>query len=144
MLPRVIKGVAQELGGHCPGCLTAACGRGTIPHALKWQGWSPLLWGRERTLTLQATVQSQYCLSCLRSFKGCCRKDCGHSWIAIGSYGSYGFWLGHSTAMAVLDMIERVRGARGCRNAALEVFINLKKAFDTVDHRLLLAKLGHY
>ena len=49
--------------------------------------------------------------------------------------GQYGFRAGHSTAMAVLDMVERVRGAWGRRNAALGVFIDLKKAFDTVDHR---------
>ena len=58
--------------------------------------------------------------------------------------GQFGFRAGHSTAIAVLDMVERVRGAWGRGNAALGVFIDLKKAFDTVDHQLLVAKLGHY
>jgi hypothetical protein len=58
--------------------------------------------------------------------------------------GQYGYRAGHSTAMAVQDMVERVRGAWNSKKAALGVFINLKKAFDTVDHGILLEKLKHY
>jgi hypothetical protein len=58
--------------------------------------------------------------------------------------GPYGFRVGHSTAIAVQDMVKRVKGAWDSKRATLGVFIDLKKAFDMVDHRNLLAKLEHY
>ena len=52
--------------------------------------------------------------------------------------GQYGFRAGHSTDMAILDMVEKIRTAWEEGNTALGVFIDLKKAFDTVDHQILL------
>jgi hypothetical protein len=58
--------------------------------------------------------------------------------------GQYEFRAGHSTAMAVQDMVERVRGAWDSKRVTLGVFIDLKKAFDMVDHGILFAKMEHY
>jgi hypothetical protein len=44
----------------------------------------------------------------------------------------YGFRSGHSMTMAVMDMVERESWKK--KNVALGVFIDFKKAFDTVDH----------
>ena len=41
-------------------------------------------------------------------------------------------------------MVERVRGVWDSKRATLGVFIDLKKAFHTVDHGILLAKLEHF
>ena len=49
-----------------------------------------------------------------------------------------------TTTIVILDMVEKVRAARGCAIVALGVFIDLKKAFNTVDHGVLLAKLDYY
>jgi hypothetical protein len=61
----------------------------------------------------------------------------------IITLGQYGFRAGHSTTMAIRDMVKRIRGAWSSKNVALGVFIDLKKAFNT-DHEVLLAKLDHY
>ena len=55
----------------------------------------------------------------------------------------YGFRKGHSTDIAVLDMVEKseVLGRKG--SLACFFFVDFKKVFDTVDHGILLAKLKH-
>ena len=58
--------------------------------------------------------------------------------------GQYGFRAGHSTAMAILDMVEKVRAAWAEGDAALGVFIDLKKAFETIPFDHLLTKLEFY
>ena len=57
--------------------------------------------------------------------------------------GRYGFRSGHSTAMAILDMV-KVTAAWGREDVALGVFIDLKKAFNMMDYGVLLSKLDHY
>ena len=56
----------------------------------------------------------------------------------------FGFRNGHSTTHALLDMTEEIRKHIDNNKFAVGVFIDLQKAFDTVDHEILLQKLHHY
>ena len=55
-----------------------------------------------------------------------------------------GFRKNHSTIHALISLTDHIRYALDNNNLACGIFIDLQKAFDTVDHKILLKKLAHY
>ena len=56
----------------------------------------------------------------------------------------FGFCSNHSTTSALMNCIETISQSIDSGNFACSVFVDLQKAFDTVDHRILFKKLEHY
>ena len=62
----------------------------------------------------------------------------------IMNKNQFGFRNNHSTYMALLIMLENMRNALDNGECAIGIFLDFKKAFDTVNHDILLTKLYNY
>ena len=56
----------------------------------------------------------------------------------------FGFRKNHSTHMALLSLIDRLTNAVEDGEYVIGIFLDFSKAFDTVDHDILLENLYHY
>ena len=56
----------------------------------------------------------------------------------------FGFRKLHSTNLAITLLQETIRKGRDVNNSVCEIFFDFAKAFDCVNHQILLHKLKHY
>ena len=56
----------------------------------------------------------------------------------------FGFQEGHSTEHAIIQLIDQINNCFEKNHFTLGISIDLKKAFDNVDHAILIKKLKHY
>ena len=56
----------------------------------------------------------------------------------------FGFRKQHSRRHALINIVEEIHNSLDKKYYTCGVFIDLEKAFDTVNHNILLSKLNHY
>ena len=56
----------------------------------------------------------------------------------------YGFRKNHSTTYLTLDMFDKIFDSKSKGNTPTLIFLDIKKAFDTVDHKIIIDKLKFY
>jgi hypothetical protein len=56
----------------------------------------------------------------------------------------YGFRSMHSTELATLELIDRNICNMDKNDTPINIYLDLSKAFDTIDHEILIQKLKHY
>ena len=56
----------------------------------------------------------------------------------------FGFRPGHSTELAALRLVDHLTNEMDNFNVPINIYIDLSKAFDSLNHSILLNKLRHY
>ena len=62
----------------------------------------------------------------------------------LTSTPQFGFQKNLSTSLAIIEITERIRKSMENKKVGVGLFLDLSKAFDTINHKILISKMEHY
>jgi len=143
--PKVIKAVAQEISQPLSDIFNISLVTGVFPDDLKTAKISPIFKSDDKLL-----VSNYRPISVLPIFSKILEKIMHKRLIDYLNHMNiltdkqFGFREKYSTSMALLNIIDKISDEIDKKKLSLGVFIDLSKAFDTINHKILLNKLYYY
>uniref|UniRef100_A0A8C8DB19 Reverse transcriptase domain-containing protein n=1 Tax=Oryzias sinensis TaxID=183150 RepID=A0A8C8DB19_9TELE len=141
LLKEVIEGILKPLVFIC----NLSFQSGSFPNSMKLAKVIPLYkTGNKHHFTNYRPISLLPQLSKILEKLFECRLDAFMENHKLLSDSQYGFRANRSTSLAIIDFIEQITNAIDQKRYVAGIFIDLKKAFDTINHDILLNKLQRY
>ena len=143
--PSVIKNIMPIIAQPLANIFNMSLSTGIFPDALKIARVVPIFKSDDKTL-----VNNYRPISVLPIFSKLLEKIVFKrltSYMEAFNFltdKQYGFREKHSTYMALVELLDRISEEIDDKKFSLGVFIDLSKAFDTINHKVLLSKLDLY
>ena len=143
--PSVVKRVGPFITTPLAHIFNLSLSTGTFPSALKIAKVIPIFKKDDpHTFSNYRPISLLPCFSKILERLIYNRLDSFLSYNNILHDNQYGFRKQHSTDLALLDIYDKISSALSNRLHTIGIFLDLSKAFDTIDHNILLTKLQHY
>ena len=141
----VIKYAANSIAKPMAILINSAMQEGVFPSALKiakvipiYKGDSHTLLSNYRPISILPVFSKIYEKAIVLRLNSFIEKN------EILNNKQFGFRKNHSTSMALVTFTDYITENLDLGNSVISVFIDLSKAFDTVDHQILFKKLYNY
>jgi len=143
--PEVIKAVSSAIVKPLLHILNLSFQQGVVPTELKSAYITPLFKGGDPMV-----IKNYRPVSVLPVFSKIFERLMYNRLVSyIEKYNilyecQFGFKKNHSTEMALIVLIDKIVNALEKNEHVIGIYLDFAKAFDTVDHNILLMKLQHY
>jgi len=141
----IIKRIANEISKPLTIIFNQSISTGNVPNQLKTAKVIPLY--KKDNAEIYSNYRPVSLLPCFSKilerlvFNRCIQHINKHD---ILNSKQFGFRSNHSTSMAVTELVDKVNNAIEKGETTIAVYLDLSKAFDTINHNILLYELDHY